>query len=655
MSRANILIVEDEIIIAKDIKASLESMGYSVTSIVKSGERAIEKAKQEHPDLILMDIKLKGDMDGIELSQLIRSSLDIPIVFLTAYADEEKLERAKLTLPFGYVLKPFRARDLKVTIEMALYTAKVDAERMHAEEVLKQKTHDLGERVKELNCLYSISDLVEKPDVALDEIIQGIVDIIPVSWQYPEVTCSRILLDGQEYKTENFKETYWKQTSDIFVYDQLLGFLEVCYLEEKPEIDEGPFLKEERDLINAITERLGKIIEQKQTIEEKERLEAQLRQSHKMEAIGTLAGGIAHEFNNILGIIIGNTELGIMGVPEWSPAKNCLEEIRSASLRAKDVVWNILSFTRKSVTERKPVSISPIIRDSFKLLRAIIPSPIEMLQNIACENDIIMADPTQINQVLVNLCTNSAHAMREEGGFLDVSLENVTLDENTVAQYYEDLSSGNHVKLTVKDTGHGIKPETIDRIFDPYFTTKGIGEGTGMGLAVINGIVKNHDGIINVKSEPGKGTVVEVLLPVTEAENEPEVMEPDDLPTGNEKILFVDDEESLLKMGHLMLIHLGYQVETNANPDEALELFRSKPDKFDLVITDMTMPQMTGDKLAKELMEIRPYIPIIISTGFSEKIDEYKAKEMGIHAFTMKPLVMRDLAVTVRKVLDDNS
>jgi signal transduction histidine kinase/DNA-binding response OmpR family regulator len=647
MSRANILIVEDEIIIAKDIKASLESMGYSVTSIVKSGERAIEKAKQEHPDLILMDIKLKGDMDGIELSQLIRSSLDIPIVFLTAYADEEKLERAKLTLPFGYVLKPFRARDLKVTIEMALYT--------HAEEVLKQKTHDLGERVKELNCLYSISDLVEKPDVALDEIIQGIVDIIPVSWQYPEVTCSRILLDGQEYKTENFKETYWKQTSDIFVYDQLLGFLEVCYLEEKPEIDEGPFLKEERDLINAITERLGKLIEQKQTIEEKERLEAELHQSHKMEAIGTLAGGIAHEFNNILGIIIGNTELGIMGVPEWSPAKNCLEEIRSASLRAKDVVWNILSFTRKSVTERKPVSISPIIRDSFKLLRAIIPSPIEMLQNIACENDIIMADPTQINQVLVNLCTNSAHAMREEGGFLDVSLENVTLDENTVAQYYEDLSSGNHVKLTVKDTGHGIKPETIDRIFDPYFTTKGIGEGTGMGLAVINGIVKNHDGIINVKSEPGKGTVVEVLLPVTEAENEPEVMEPDDLPTGNEKILFVDDEESLLKMGHLMLIHLGYQVETNANPDEALELFRSKPDKFDLVITDMTMPQMTGDKLAKELMEIRPYIPIIISTGFSEKIDEYKAKEMGIHAFTMKPLVMRDLAVTVRKVLDDNS
>ncbi len=654
MSKANILIVEDEIIIAKEVKASLESMGYSVTSIVKSGERAFEKAKQEHPDLILMDIKLKGDIDGIELSELIRSSLDIPIVFLTAYADEEKLERAKLTLPFGYVLKPFRDRDLKVTIEMALYTAKVDAERMHAEEALQQKTHDLGERVKELNCLYSISGLVEKPDVALDEILQGVIDIIPASWQYPEVTCSRILLDGEEYKTKNFKETNWKQTSDILVYGQLLGFLEVCYLEEKPEINEGPFLKEERDLIKAITERLGKLIEQKQTIEEKERLEAELHQSHKMEAIGTLAGGIAHEFNNILGVIIGNAELGLIGVPEWNPAKNCLEEIRSASLRAKDVVWNILSFTRKSITEREPVSISPIIRDSFKLLRATIPSTIEMLQNISCKNDTVMADPTQINQVLVNLCTNSAHAMRKEGGVLDVSLENVTLDEKTVAQY-EDLSPGNHVKLTVKDTGHGIKPDIIDRIFDPYFTTKGIGEGTGMGLAVINGIVKNHDGIINVKNELEKGTVVEVLLPITEAKNEPEVMEPDDLPTGNEKILFVDDEESLLKMGHLMLIYLGYQVETNTNPDEALELFRSKPDNFDLVITDMTMPQMTGDKLAKELMEIRPYIPVIISTGFSEKIDEHKAKEMGIHAFTMKPLVMRDLAVTVRKVLDDNS
>jgi PAS domain S-box-containing protein len=387
-------------------------------------------------------------------------------------------------------------------------------------------------------------------------------------------------------------------------------------------------------------------------ITEQKHLEDQLRQSHKMEAIGTLAGGIAHEFNNILGIIIGNTELAIDDVPEWNPAKDCLEEIRSASLRAKDVVRHIMSFSRKSHIERKPLPMSPIIRDAFKLLRASLPSNIDIRQDIYCERDTILANPPQISQVLVNICINSAHAMRAEGGLLEVKLEDVLLDEETVAQY-EVLSPGNYVKLTVKDTGHGIKPENLDRIFDPYFTTKGVGEGTGMGLAVVHGIVKSHDGAIAVNSEPDKGTVVEVLLPITEDEIKPEVVEPKDLPTGNEKILFVDDEASLVNLSKQRLEHLGYQVEAMTNPDEALELFRSKPDEFDLVISDMTMPQMTGDKLAQKLMEIRPDIPIIISTGFSEKMDEDKAKEMGIKAVTMKPYEMQTLALTIRKILDE--
>ena len=381
-------------------------------------------------------------------------------------------------------------------------------------------------------------------------------------------------------------------------------------------------------------------------------LEDQLRQSHKMEAIGTLAGGIAHEFNNILGIIIGNTELAIDDVPEWNPAKDCLEEIRSASLRAKDVVRHILSFARKSHIERKPVPISPIIRDTFKLLRASLPSSIDIRQDFSCEHGTVLADPVQINQVLVNICTNSAHAMREQGGVLDVKLEDVILDEETVAQY-EVLSPGNYVKLTVKDSGHGIKPENIDRIFDPYFTTKGVGEGTGMGLSVVHGIVKSHDGAITVYSELGKGTVVEVLLPITEDEIEPQVVEPDDLPKGDERILLVDDEEALIRAYTLSLRSLGYEVVSFTNPNKALNAFKDQPAQFDLVISDMTMLQMTGDKLAKKLMEIRPDIPIIISTGFSEKMDENKAKEIGIRAVAMKPLVMRTLALTIRKVLDE--
>jgi PAS domain S-box-containing protein len=384
---------------------------------------------------------------------------------------------------------------------------------------------------------------------------------------------------------------------------------------------------------------------------EQKKMEAQLRQAQKMEAIGTMAGGIAHDFNNILGIIIGNTELAIDDVPEWNPAKGCLEEIRSASLRAKDIVRHILSFSRQSALEKKPIRITSIIKDTLKLIRASIPTAIEIRQSFSCEHDTVLADPTQINQVLMNLCTNASHAMRKEGGVLEVSLKNVDLE---LANEALDLEPGRYVKLSVSDIGPGIDSGIIDRIFDPYFTTKGLGEGTGMGLSVVHGIVKNHDGAVMVKSEPGKGAVFEVFFPVTEAEAEPEdKKESEVLHTGDEKILFVDDEESLVKMVKRMLEMHGYQVESRRDPVEALELFRSKPDGFDLVITDMTMPNMTGDRLAREILRISPDMPIILCSGFSDKIDAEKAKELGIRKYIEKPLNMSDFVMAVRKVLDE--
>jgi PAS domain S-box-containing protein len=268
MGKTKILIVEDEVIVAEAIKSSLESMDYEVVAMVKTGKAAVESAEKDCPDIILMDIRLKGQMDGIEAADLIRSRSIIPIIFLTAYADEDKIDRAKLTLPFGYVLKPFQDRDLKVAIEMALYAAKVDAERKRAEEALKKRTYDLGERVKELNCLYGISNLVEKPDISLPEILQGSVDLVPPSWQYPEITCGRITFEGQAFLTEHFQETTWKQVSDIIVRGNKIGNIEVYYLEEKPTIDDGPFLREERDLIDAIAGRLGRIIDRKKAEEE---------------------------------------------------------------------------------------------------------------------------------------------------------------------------------------------------------------------------------------------------------------------------------------------------------------------------------------------------------------------------------------------------
>jgi CheY-like chemotaxis protein len=369
-----------------------------------------------------------------------------------------------------------------------------------------------------------------------------------------------------------------------------------------------------------------------------------------MEAVGTLAGGIAHDFNNLLGIILGNAELAMDDVPKWNPARFNLEEVKTASLRGKDVVRQLLSFTRKTDQERKPVKINPIVIGALKLLRSSIPTSIEIRSNIPRDSAIILADPTQINQIMINLCTNAAHAMEEDGGVIEVSLDGVTLDE-LMAQSYE-ISSGRYVKLTVNDTGHGIDSELKDRIFDPYFTTKEVGKGSGMGLAVVHGIVMNQDGAITVDSEVGKGSTFNIFLPIVEREPVPEITIDEDLPTGKERILFVDDEESIVNMGRQRLERFGYKVESTTSPIEALDLFRSKSDQFDLVITDLTMPKITGGKLVKEILTIRPNMPIIICTGFSEKMDEEKAKEIGATGYLEKPHEKRYLAKMVRKVLD---
>ncbi len=384
------------------------------------------------------------------------------------------------------------------------------------------------------------------------------------------------------------------------------------------------------------------------------RLESQLRQAAKIEAVGTLAGGIAHDFNNILGIVIGNTELAMDDVPEWNPARTNLNEIKTASLRARDVVRQLLSFSRKSEQKQRPIKISTVVKESVKLLRASIPTTIEFRSNISADHKPIMADSTQIHQVIINLCTNAAHAMEESSGILELSLAEVELNEEATANYNQ-INPGRYVQLTVSDTGSGIDHEIMDRIFDPYFTTKEVDKGTGIGLSVVNGIVKNHDGAISVHSEPNKGTTVKVLFPVIDEKPVQEKAISEVLPQGNEHVLFIDDEKALVKMGRQVLERLGYQVEVSTNPVEALEQFRSNPNRFDLVITDMTMPQMTGDNLVKEILNIRPDMLIILCTGYSEKIDKVSAEEIGIRKYIEKPLNKRELSIAIRELLDDQN
>ncbi len=385
-------------------------------------------------------------------------------------------------------------------------------------------------------------------------------------------------------------------------------------------------------------------------ISERKKLEKELQQAQKMEAIGTLSGGIAHDFNNILGIILGNTELAMDDIPEWNPARRNLEEVRKACLRAKDVIQQILSFSRQSESAKKPIKIVPIVEESVKLLRASIPSSIEIRQNIKADEDTILGNSTQIHQVLINLCGNATHAMEETGGILEVNLDNVILNAQEASQYH-DIGPGPYVKLTVRDTGHGMDATIIKRIFDPYFTTKDVGKGTGMGLAMVHGIVKRHGGAISVQSQPGNGASFEIIFPIIGQADADEVKMIDDLPRGHERILFVDDESSMVELNKQRLERLGYSVETRTDPVAALALFASDADAFDLVITDMTMPHMSGDALARELLKIRPDLPIILCTGYSARISEEKALELGIKKYIEKPIEMEILARSVREVL----
>ena len=409
-----------------------------------------------------------------------------------------------------------------------------------------------------------------------------------------------------------------------------------------------PGLEEDySQVLTAITD----LTEIKRAQAESAKLEAQLRQSQKMEAVGTLAGGIAHDFNNILWGIIGFTEMALMDASEESELAENLNQVLAAGKRAKELVQRILDFSRTKERETTPVNLRPIVEDAAKLLRASLPSTIRIDLQISTTGTYVSADPTQIHQVLMNLGANARNAMEEQGGKLEIGLHPKDLEHPEVMTDGE-LSPGSYVEITVRDTGSGIEPDIIDRIFEPYFTTRRKGMGTGMGLAVVHGIVKSHSGAVKVESELGKGTVFRIFFPRIEQEIVDIEETAGTLEKGNERILFVDDEASLTRLAARMLGSLGYDVITKTNAMEALDLFRSGPEGFDLVVTDFTMPYMTGDKLAVELMAIRSGIPVILCTGYSEKLSAQKVSDLGIRALLLKPIVMKDLAQIVRKVLD---
>ncbi len=385
-------------------------------------------------------------------------------------------------------------------------------------------------------------------------------------------------------------------------------------------------------------------------ITERKRIEKGIRNMQKMEALGILAGGIAHDLNNILMPILMNTDLALLDTPKESPLSNYLKLVQEAANRGKDLVKQIVSFSRQEEDTRAPVEIGPILKDALRLLRSSVPSNIDIRERIHTDSGIIMANPTQIHQILMNLCSNASDAMKEKGGVLDISISEVEVDAH-MAERYPELSPGPHVRLSVADTGCGVEQSAMERIFDPFFTTKSPGQGTGMGLTLVHSIVKNHGGAITAYSEVGKGTTFNIFLPMVRTSKKTESPPSESLPAGREKILLIDDEEIQVRSVQPALERFGYQVIGMSDSVKAFDLFKNRPDEFDLIVTDQRMPGLTGRELARKVLDIRPDFPIILCTGFSEAVHEQEAKAIGIRECIMKPVSMKEMLETIRKAL----
>lgn len=407
-------------------------------------------------------------------------------------------------------------------------------------------------------------------------------------------------------------------------------------------------------LLRIVSEILANALERKRAEAEKAELEMQLRQAQKMEALGTLAGGIAHDFNNILGVVLGYSEMAIAALPEGSRPRQYVQQVMTAGHHAKLVVDQILLFSRRGRHARQPVFVQPLVQETIELLRASLPTTIAMRLHLAAEDATVMGDPTQLHQVVMNLCTNAAQAM-QGGGTLDIVLEVAEIAQD-LALSHGTLPAGRYVRLTVRDTGYGMDEATLERVFDPFFTTKPAGSGTGLGLSTVHGIVANHGGTMNIRSQPGEGSTFEIYLPCAEASAASDVEAEAPIPYGNgETILLIDDEKPLVLLGEEMLAALGYEPVGFQHSRQALHAFRADPQRFDLVITDEVMPELTGTQLAAQLHEIRPELPIILMTGYGGSILPQQIRATGTREVLRKPLQSRDLAESIARHLPANA
>ncbi|MCP4104118.1 MAG: response regulator [Desulfobacteraceae bacterium] len=643
---------------------------------VTTGEKALDIAfSDECPDLILLDIVMPG-MDGYEVCEKLKADAgtrDIPVIFITGMSQTEDETKGLALGATDYISKPFSMPVVQARISAALHL-KMEKDKSL---VLTKQLQDLNkylekrvtEKVAELRLAHEELKASEiKFRSIFENAVEGIYQATPeglfltaspsmakmLGYDSPEELVLSVTDIGLEcYKNpgdhkllvhtlteegviRGFETWMKKKDADIICCS-----VSACLIRD----DQGQGLYIEGFCMD--------ISRQKQAEQALQKSEVQLRQAQKMEAIGTMAGGIAHDFNNILFPVIGYAEMMSCDIPENSHLKSYLNKMFKGLIRASELVKQILTFSRQADQEYKPLKIQTILKEVLKLSRATLPATIEISQDIQTDCGMVMADPIRIHQIVMNLITNAFHAMEDKGGVLTITLTQADFTPDKLPN--PELSPGcPYVCLTVADTGIGMDPVTKEKIFDPYFTTKEMDKGTGLGLSIVHGIVKNYNGAIAVKSTPGKGTSIKIFFPVIVSETE-DKSEKKEIPvkTGTERILLVDDEELITGMLKSMTEYLGYQVSSYHRSADALEAFRTAPDNFDIVITDMTMPNITGDQLAVELKKIRSDIPIILCTGFSKKIEGRKASEIGVDKVLLKPIGMKYLANAVRDVLDN--
>jgi PAS domain S-box-containing protein len=631
--KAKLLLVDDKEANLHALEVLLRDLNVEFVR-ASSGNEGLVKTLEYDFALALIDVQMP-EMNGFEMVDLLRQEEKtkyLPVIFVSAiYKDEVYQIKGIESGAVDFITKPIVPQILfgKVRVLLDLYEQRMISE---------QKSEALRTAKKEWEKTFdAITDVVSIQDknMRIVRINQAGSNLFG---------CSKTDLEGKSYYKlfQDGSETYADCQEGQSITDHA-DSREITYasLGKTFLVSAAPLF----DNLNNITG----VVHVAKDITERKKVETQLRQTYKMEAIGTLAGGIAHEFNNILAAIIGYADLASYKVAEGSEAKADLDEVLKAGLRAKELVKQILAFSHKKEERLGPVQLDLAINEAVKFLQASIPSSIEMRLDISPGCKAILADSTMIHQLLINLCTNAVQSMGTKG-VLEISLSQRTYRENKTLP--PPLSPGEYLLLRVSDNGPGIKPSIVERIFDPFFTTKEIGKGTGMGLSVVHGIVEKLGGLITVDSEPGKGASFQIYFSVTDKKLEQFEDDGEPILTGKERILFVDDELVLAHLGKQMLERLGYQISVRTSSVEALEAFRAQPKKFDLVITDQTMPNISGHELAKSLLEIRPDIPIILCTGYSSTIDEEKSEEIGISAFALKPIAKKDIAKLIRKVLD---